>query len=169
MRIKHVAVGAVVVGGLAAAHGAVPASTAATSPAATRAIAYAKQQIGEPYMWGGPTVPGTENGFDCSGLAMMAYQAAGVTIPRTSEEQFAAGPQVPASQVEPGDLVFFAGSDGTPANPGHVGIVTGPHQMVDAYGSGTDVRSETYGLPNSAPGLTDPVGFTDPAAAEAAA
>ena len=65
--------------------------------------------------------------IDCSGLAMMAYRAAGIAIPRTS--QASSGPtagSIPASQVQPGDLVFFAGADGTPAAPGHVGIVVNP-------------------------------------------
>jgi peptidoglycan DL-endopeptidase CwlO len=142
-------------------HGAPVTSTAHASGTAATAISYAQQQIGKPYQWGG-TGP---DAFDCSGLAQAAWSAAGVSIPRTSEEQWAAGPQVPASQAVPGDLVFFAGSDGTATSPGHVGIVTGPGQMIDGYGSGTDVRSETYGSPSSAPGLANPIGFTDPAAA----
>ena len=64
--------------------------------------------------------------YDCSGLAMMASRAAGITIPRTSQAQWAYGTQTLASQAQPGDLVFFAGSDGTPAAPGHVGIVLNP-------------------------------------------
>ena len=62
--------------------------------------------------------------------------------------------------------MFFAGADGTAAAPGHVGLVVDParHLMIDAYGAGTVVREETYGLPGSAPGLADPVGYTDPAA-----
>ena len=49
---------------------------------------------------------------------MTAYRAAGLDIPRTSQQQWAWGPQVSASQVQPGDLVFFAGADGTVASPG---------------------------------------------------
>jgi cell wall-associated NlpC family hydrolase len=95
---------------------------------AGKVIAYAEAQIGKPYLWGA-TGP---DAFDCSGLAMMAYRAAGITIPRTSQQQWAAGPRVPASQARPGDLVFFAGTDGTRAAPGHVGILTGKNQMIDA-------------------------------------
>ena len=84
-------------------------STTVPNQVVSAAIAFAQQQIGKPYLWGG-TGP---DAFDCSGLVMMAYQAAGMNIPRTSEAQWAWGPQVPASQAEPGDLVFFAGSDGT--------------------------------------------------------
>src|SRR5207245_10438548 len=60
--------------------------------------------------------------FDCSGLTMMAYRAAGIAIPRTSQQQWAAEPHVRAGQEQPGDLVFFVGSDGTMTAPGHVGI-----------------------------------------------
>jgi len=144
-------------GGMAA--GPAGASTVST-PAAATAIAYARAQLGKPYEWGG-TGP---YAFDCSGLALQAYAAARIGIPRTSEEQWAAGPQVSAPQ--PGDLVFFAGADGTATSPGHVGIVVDParHLMIDAYATGLPVEYDTYGLPGSAGGLADPVGFTDPGA-----
>jgi cell wall-associated NlpC family hydrolase len=123
-------------------------------PAGTpgKVIAYAQAQLGKPYQWGA-TGP---DAFDCSGLTMMAYRAAGITIPRTSQQQWAHGPQVPASQVQPGDLVFFAGSDGTMSTPGHVGIVTGNDTMIDAPTSGEVVREESFS------GSTDLVGFTRP-------
>jgi peptidoglycan DL-endopeptidase CwlO len=128
--------------------------------AAGEIVAYAKAQLGKPYQWGatGPVA------FDCSGLAMMAYRAAGITIPRTSQQQWATGARIPASQFEPGDLVFFAGSDGTPASPGHVGIVLNPavHTMIDAYETGYPVEEDTYGLPASKGGLSPVVGFTRP-------
>ena len=96
---------------------------------------------------------------------MQAYASAGISIARTSEEQWATEPHV--STPEPGDLVFFAGADGTTTSPGHVGIVVDParHLMIDAYATGLPVEYDTYGLPGSAGGLADPVGFTDPAAA----
>jgi cell wall-associated NlpC family hydrolase len=145
-----------------------PASTTAAagtvsgapSPAAARAIAYARAQIGKPYLWGG-TGP---DAYDCSGLVMEAYASAGVSIPRTSETQWAAGPQVPPDQVEPGDLVFFAGGDGTDTAPGHVGLVIGGGQMIEAYATGFPVRISVYGQADSPAGDQDPVGFTDPAA-----
>jgi hypothetical protein len=61
--------------------------------------------------------------------------------------------------------VFFAGADGTPSSPGHVGLVVDPARnlMIDAYARGLPVQYDTYGLASSRPGLTDPVGFTDPA------
>jgi cell wall-associated NlpC family hydrolase len=119
---------------------------------AARVVLYAASQLGKPYAWGA-TGP---DAFDCSGLAMMAYRAAGIGIPRTSEEQWAAGPYVPAGQEEPGDLVFFAGSDGTAQEPGHVGIVLGGGLMIDAPYTGADVRVDE---------IAGAVGFTRPAAA----
>jgi cell wall-associated NlpC family hydrolase len=123
-----------------------------------QAIAFAQQQIGKPYLWGG-TGP---DSFDCSGLMMMAYEAAGISIPRTSEAQFAWGPSVPANQVEPGDLVFFAGSDGTATDPGHVGLVIGGGKMIEAYATGFPIRVSSYGSATAAGGDQQVVGFTRP-------
>ena len=127
---------------------------------AGKILAYAEAQLGRPYVYGA-TGP---DAFDCSGLAMMAYRAAGIVIPRTTAAQWAYGTQIPASQVQPGDLVFFAGADGTPAAPGHVGIVLDPaaHTMIDAYATGYPVEEDTYGLPDSRGGLSPVVGFTRP-------
>ena len=124
------------------------------SPAAAAAIAYARAQLGKPYRWGGPTAPGTSDGFDCSGLVMMAWRSAGVPIERTSQRQWATERHV--SGPQPGDLVFYAGSDGTVKSPGHVALVTGGGQMIEAYGTGYPVRK--------VPIRPDWVGFTDPAA-----
>ena len=129
---------------LAAAHGHVPPvsgqtasavqpGTAIPSPAAAAAIAYARAQLGRPYQWGG-TGP---DAFDCSGLTQAAWQAAGVTIPRTSEDQWAELPHV--SSPQPGDLVFFPGSDGTWMAPGHVALVISSTQMIQAYATGYPV------------------------------
>jgi len=139
-----------------AALGPLPAGTAG------KILAYAEAQLGKPYVYGA-TGP---DAFDCSGLAMIAYRAAGIVIPRTSQAQWAFGTQIPASQVQPGDLVFFAGADGTPAAPGHVGIVLNPaaHTMIDAYATAFPVEVDTYGLPGSKGGLSPVVGFTRPPA-----
>jgi len=134
--------------------GPLPAGTAG------KILAYAEAQLGKPYVFGqaGP------DASDCSGLAMMAYRAAGIVIPRTSQAQWAFGRQIPASQVQPGDLVFFAGADGSPAAPGHVGIVLDPaaHTMINAYTASFPVEVDTYGLPASKGGLSPVVGFTRP-------
>ncbi len=114
---------------LAAALAAAP--TLAATPAA--ALAFAAQQLGVPYVWGGET-PGI--GFDCSGLVQAAYRAAGVSLPRVAQAQFDAGPAVTGTPV-PGDLLFFGGSA---ASVSHVGIYVGGGEMIDAPYTGTVVR-----------------------------
>lgn len=104
------------------------------------AIGYAQQQIGKPYVWGG-TGPG---GFDCSGLVMMAYRAAGINIPRTSQAQWAWGPKIEPGHEQPGDLVFFVGADGTPTSPGHVGMVLGKGMMIEAEETGVPIHIVSY-------------------------
>jgi len=133
----------------------------APSKAAATAITYAEHQLGKPYLWGGIG----PDAFDCSGLVMMAYLAGGVAgIPRTADGQFLWGPPVPASQVEPGDLVYFAGSDGTAAAPGHVGMVIDPasHLMIEAYATGFPIRVSQFGTPAAAAGDGVVVGFSRP-------
>ena len=133
-------------------------SSQVPNQAVSVAIAYAEAQIGKPYLWGG-TGP---DAFDCSGLVMMAYRQAGVDIPRTSEEQWAWGPRIQPGHEEPGDLVFFAGADGTRTNPGHVGLVIGKGKMVEAYATGTTIRISSYGMSNSPAGDQSVVGFSRP-------
>jgi len=115
-------------------HGGAATPGGATSEAAARAIAYARQQLGKPYLWGG-TGP---SAFDCSGLVMEAYAPAGVGIARTSQAQWATERHV--SSPEPGDLVFYPGADGTRTAPGHVALVVGHGQMIEAYATGYPVR-----------------------------
>ena len=130
---------------------AVTTGGAAAGQTVSSAIGFAQQQLGKPYLWGG-TGP---DAFDCSGLVMMAYRAAGISVPRTSQQQWAWGPRIPASQAQPGDLVFFAGSDGTRASPGHVGIVIGHGLMIEAYANGYPIRIAPY-TGRSAVGFTRP-------------
>lgn len=96
------------------------------------AVAYAESKIGDPYVWGaqGP------NAFDCSGLTSAAWAAAGVQIPRTSEEQFYGLSRFyDSSQLQPGDLVFFEGDP-----PGHVAIYVGDDMVIHAPNSSTVVQ-----------------------------
>ena len=134
------------------------ANIAAPTQAVSTAISYAQDQIGKPYLWGG-TGP---DAFDCSGLVMMAYRSAGIGIARTSEDQWATETHVSASQVQPGDLVFFAGADGTVTDPGHVGLVIGNGKMIEAYATGFPIRIASYGTATSPGGDQNPIGFTQP-------
>ncbi len=138
------------VAGCATTTGAIPA-VGSPNQAVTAAIGFAEAQLGKPYLWGG-TGP---DAFDCSGLVMMAYRAAGISLARTSEQQWATEPKVPASQVQPGDLVFFAGSDGTVTSPGHVGLVIGNGKMIEAYATGFPIRVASY-IGRGAIGFTRP-------------
>jgi cell wall-associated NlpC family hydrolase len=91
------------------------ASTAVPAPAQA-AIAYAEAQLGKPYQWGadGP------DSYDCSGLVYAAYLRVGIRIARTTFDWRQDGPVVPLNQIQPGDLLFSAGSDGTPFSWGQL-------------------------------------------------
>jgi len=146
--------------GLTGCSGTVLDALSMPNVAVATAIQFAQEQIGKQYVFGA-TGP---DAFDCSGLVMMAYRAAGINIPRTSSEQYHFGAAVAASAVSPGDLVFFKGADGTIANPGHVGLVIGKNTMIEAYATGFPVRVSTFGLKTSPPGeqTGQVIGFTRP-------
>ncbi|WP_431947906.1 NlpC/P60 family protein [Actinacidiphila sp. bgisy167] len=121
------------------------AAEPAPTGAASKAVAFARAQLGTPYRWGGDGP--TEGGFDCSGLTKAAYAAAGVHLPRVAQDQYNAGPRVPpGAPLLPGDLVFF-GTD--PRHITHVGIYTGAGRMLHAPRPGTTVREEPYRLSGS--------------------
>jgi cell wall-associated NlpC family hydrolase len=125
------------------------AGVQATGPQATgdQAVAQAEKYLGVPYLWGG-TDPA--QGLDCSGLVQDVYASLGITLPRTSQQQATAGEAVPSlAQAQPGDLVFYPGSDGTASSPGHVGIYIGNGQMIDAPHAGTGVRIDPVGTPTA--------------------
>jgi cell wall-associated NlpC family hydrolase len=137
--------------GTTSAGGFADGSVAKAGPAAGMAVSYALAQLGTPYLWGGEE-PG---GFDCSGLVQAAYHAAGISLPRTAQQQYDTGPALPAgSPLRPGDLVFF-GSD--TAHVEHVGIIVNEAEMIDAPHTGALVRIEPYLWP-------DYLGATRPAA-----
>jgi cell wall-associated NlpC family hydrolase len=121
---------------------------------AAQVVAYARAQLGKPYVFGG-TGPA---GYDCSGLTMMAYRAAGIAIPRLSDAQYWFGAKVLPGQEAPGDLVFFDYQPGH-SGPGHVGIVYDAQHglMLVAPHTGVNVRVQSY---RDYPG--GPVGFTRP-------
>ena len=117
-------------------------TSSAPSSTAAAAIAFAVRQVGKPYQWGAAG-PGA---YDCSGLVYAAYAAAGIRIARTTYQWRQDGPQVPLTEIEPGDLLFSAGSDGTPANPGHVVMYLGGGQIIQAPQTGEDVQIDPLDL-----------------------
>ncbi len=128
---------------LAQSYGQSAAGTVAAGTAGGVAVDWALAQVGTPYVWGGET-PGV--GFDCSGLVQAAYRAAGISLPRVAQDQYDAGPRLPAgTPLQPGDLVFFGAG---PTEVTHVGIYVGTTGgqavMVDAPHAGADVRVEAF-------------------------
>ncbi|MCP1386739.1 C40 family peptidase [Corynebacterium sp. TA-R-1] len=108
------------------------APVAAPAPQASqgqRIVDIALSKVGAPYVYGaaGP------NAFDCSGFTSWVYAQAGISIPRTSGAQAAAGTRVPLDQLQPGDIVAYYGG------ASHVAIYIGNGMMVDALNSGTPV------------------------------
>ena len=91
-------------------------------PAAQAIVDWAMARVGMPYVYGGAG----PNGYDCSGFTMAAYATVGISLPHGAGSQFNYGTPVAASDLEPGDLVFFY------SGPGHVGIYVGAGMIVDA-------------------------------------
>ncbi|MER5907879.1 NlpC/P60 family protein [Streptomyces mirabilis] len=100
---------------------------------ADKALAFARTQIGKPYVWGA-TGPGS---YDCSGLTQASWKAAGVDLPRTTWDQVNVGTTVPLSDIKPGDLVFFYD------DISHVGLYVGNGMMIHAPKPGAYVREES--------------------------
>ncbi|MFD9190575.1 NlpC/P60 family protein [Streptomyces phaeochromogenes] len=112
--------------------------SAASTAKADKALAFARAQIGKPYVWGA-SGPGS---YDCSGLTQAAWKAAGVTLPRTTWDQVKAGTTVSVNSAQPGDLVFFYD------DISHVGIYIGDGMMIHAPKPGAYVREESiYYMP----------------------
>lgn len=110
-----------------------------TSPLAHAVITAATTQLGKPYVYGGsgPDV------WDCSGLTQWAFRQAGVVLPRTAAQQYAAVPtKVPLGELRPGDLLFWATDMSNPASIHHVAIYLGGDQMLAAPHTGTVVQIE---------------------------
>lgn len=115
----------------------VPSSVDASGRAAA-AVKYAMAQVGKAYVYGaaGP------NAFDCSGLTMMAWAQAGVGLPHSSSAQYSSGQRIAASDLQPGDLVFYY----SPIS--HVGMYIGNGLIVHAANPGAGVRvAELYSMP----------------------
>ena len=108
----------------------------AMSPVAATALASARAQLGKPYVWGA-TGPAS---FDCSGLTGWAYAAAGIRLPRTAAQQYAAGPHVGLADLAPGDLLFWASDLRNPETIHHEALYLGGGQMLAAPHTGDVVK-----------------------------
>jgi len=108
-----------------------------TSPTVDRALDFASQQLGDPYVFGaeGP------DAWDCSSLVQSSFRSAGVELPRTASEQARAGTAVPVDRaaVRPGDLIFMRGGQPT-HDLGHVGIAISAEEFVVAPHRGANVQ-----------------------------
>jgi peptidoglycan DL-endopeptidase CwlO len=114
--------------------GAGPTSTAVAGARYGSVVGIAMQYLGTPYVYGGAS----PSGFDCSGLVAYAYAQVGVSLPHYTVAQYnyADSVSVSKSQLQPGDLVFFAGL-------GHVGIYVGNGQFIHAPHTGSVVRIDS--------------------------
>ncbi|MFF2410213.1 NlpC/P60 family protein [Streptomyces sp. NPDC058092] len=118
--------------------GAGTGSDSSATAKAEQVLAFARAQIGKPYVWGA-TGPSS---YDCSGLTQAAWKAAGVDIPRTTWDQVKTGTRVATADLRPGDLVFFYD------DISHVGIYKGDGMMIHAPKPGANVREESiYYMP----------------------
>ncbi|WP_392672146.1 NlpC/P60 family protein [Streptomyces sp. LN785] len=121
-----------------AAGGAGTGSDSSATTKAEKVLAFARAQIGKPYVWGA-TGPSS---YDCSGLTQAAWKAAGVDIPRTTWDQVEIGTRIATADLRPGDLVFFYD------DISHVGIYKGDGMMIHAPKPGANVREESiYYMP----------------------
>lgn len=125
-----------------------PVSAPGPSPSggAQQAIGFARAQLGEPYRWGaaGP------DSWDCSGLTMAAWASAGISLPHYSVAQYYAGTPISASDMRPGDLVFWS-SNGSPEGIHHVAMYVGGGQVIHAPRTGRPVAVDSmyYWIPPS--------------------
>jgi cell wall-associated NlpC family hydrolase len=113
---------------------------AGTSQGARAAVTFALGELGKPYAFGatGPAA------YDCSGLMVAAWAAAGHTLSRTTTTQMGDGTATSQGQLSPGDLVLIPGSGGTLASPGHVAMFIGGGLVVEAPHTGDVVKVVTY-------------------------
>ena len=102
---------------------------------AEAAISAAQSYLGVPYVWAGESY----DGVDCSGLTMLAYQAAGIELTHSSRVQYGEGEQVDLDDAQPGDLIFWS-SDGTQEGIYHVAMYLGDDEMIEAPTFGVPVQ-----------------------------
>ena len=98
-------------------------------------VEYAKQFLGNPYVWGGESLT---NGVDCSGFVLCIYKKYGIKLPHYSVAQSNCGTKISTSELQPGDLIFYANSSGT---INHVGIY---NQVIHASNPKSGIKISTY-------------------------
>lgn len=103
----------------------------------SRIVTYALKFEGNPYVWGGTSLT---NGADCSGFTQAIFADFGISIPRTSRTQATGGRRVSISEIQPGDLIFYA-RNGT---INHVAIYIGNGKVINASSPSTGIRICSY-------------------------
>lgn len=101
-------------------------------------VEYAKQFVGNPYVWGGTSLT---KGADCSGFVQSVFKKYGVKLPRTSREQAKVGTKISVSELKAGDLIFYTNGSGT---INHVALYIGGGQVVHASSPKTGIRISKY-------------------------
>ncbi|MEV6617309.1 bifunctional lytic transglycosylase/C40 family peptidase [Streptomyces sp. NPDC051051] len=144
-----------------------------TTGQTSTAVNAAADMLGTPYSWGGGNASGPSTGiccspnghsgasitgFDCSGLVLYAYAKAGIPLPRTAAQQYAASEPLKPGQMRPGDLVFY----GTSASGiHHVGIYVGGGWIINAPRPGTQVRYDPMDMMSDLFAVARPVSSTN--------
>lgn len=98
---------------------------------------YAKQFLGNPYVWGGTSLT---NGADCSGFVLSIFAKYGISMPRVAAAQAGVGTSISADQLQPGDLIFYGGGGGI----NHVAIYIGGGQVIHASTERTGIKISNY-------------------------
>ncbi len=124
-----------------------PSAPPSSGGAGATAVAAAESFIGVPYVWGGAS----RSGVDCSGLVMLAWEAAGVSLPHFSGAQMSSTTPVPVSDLQPGDLLFYG-----PGGGDHVAMYIGGGSMIEAPYTGAVVRITGLRLSDGFVGATRP-------------
>ena len=112
-------------------------SSSSTTSTASQLIAYAKQFLGNKYVYGGTSLT---NGTDCSGYTQGVFKKFGVSLPRTSRQQATVGKKVSTSNLMAGDLLFYA----TNGTINHVAIYIGNGQVIHASNSKDGIKISKY-------------------------